>query len=297
MFDVGKKESMLVWSFFSFVLFCLICSCLHPRVAVAVSTGASTPWHALTAPPPACPPSPTGVAWVGPTVRWGEGALTTPAHPHTDRTPSPLMALTMPSCRSGPLVSNLEQFYIRYKLRNEWLLFSFVRWKLVISFFAKWFYADNSANIKWFNISKVLILMKKLLTVKRFFEAMGSAELKNFEEVVFNLPSRFRKVPLDDSCALDSCGCYGLYYLDLGTYSAPDHVRVYPGYILVLESGNNKVYYNRDVNSTDTVYLVRNRWWITWVNYLIEDTTFDLRRQSLAHIYQSRLWWNEHKIH
>ncbi|XP_063725907.1 uncharacterized protein LOC134853881 [Symsagittifera roscoffensis] len=62
-------------------------------------------------------------------------------------------------------------------------------------------------------------------------------------------------VPLDDSCALDSCGCYGLYYLDLGTYSAPDHVRVYPGYILVLESGNNKVYYNRDVNSTDTVYL------------------------------------------
>ncbi|XP_063710414.1 uncharacterized protein LOC134838971 isoform X2 [Symsagittifera roscoffensis] len=60
-------------------------------------------------------------------------------------------------------------------------------------------------------------------------------------------------VTLDADCA-SGCGCHGIYKLDLGTFEAPDHFRVYPGYILALDPGTAKVYYTVDSTSTDVVY-------------------------------------------
>ena len=43
--------------------------------------------------------------------------------------------------------------------------------------------------------------------------------------------------------------------MDLGTSDAPDHFRVYPGYLLVLETEDD-IYYTIDPESTNHVYVV-----------------------------------------
>ncbi|XP_075248551.1 uncharacterized protein LOC142341475 [Convolutriloba macropyga] len=60
-------------------------------------------------------------------------------------------------------------------------------------------------------------------------------------------------VTLDATCS-NMCGCYGLFYVDLGTYDAPVQTRVYPGDVLVLDPGDNQIYYSKDENSFDSVF-------------------------------------------